>query len=77
MFARFLSWLGLDKGPDSQGGAVRAPQRRSATGHLYQKKPVAAAPKSQMSKANDDFNPYNTGKFDRSASWEKISKSQR
>jgi hypothetical protein len=24
-----------------------------------------------------DFNPYNTGKFDRSASWERISKNSR
>lgn len=28
-------------------------------------------------KVEGDFNPYNTGKFDRSASWERISKNQR
>ena len=76
MLSRFLSWLGLEKGSDPQPRAVLAPQRRSATGHLYQKKSVNA-PKSPAPKADNDFNPYNTGKFDRSASWERISKTQR
>jgi len=33
--------------------------------------------KSTAKADDNDFNPYNTGKFDRSASWERISKNQR
>jgi hypothetical protein len=52
-------------------------QRRSATGHLYQKKSTPPPQKSRSAQPDNDFNPYNTGKFDRSASWDKISKTQR
>jgi hypothetical protein len=77
MLSRFLSWLGLEPGVDPDPPIARSAQRRSATGHLYQKKPVAAPPGKRSQKPDNDFNPYNTGKFDRSASWEKISKTQR
>jgi hypothetical protein len=56
---------------------MRAPRARSATSHLFEKKPIEPARKSQSVDIDGDFNPYNTGKFDRSASWERISKSQR
>ena len=75
MFSRILRWLGL--------GARRTPKSRrqgrppSATGHLFDKKPVKPKTGANQGAADDDFNPYNTGKFDRSASWEKISKKHR
>ena len=77
MLSRFLSWLGLESGADQKPRVGRPPQRRSATGHLYQKKPVAPQKKSPSAGIDNDFSPYNTGQFDRSASWEKISKTQR
>ena len=76
MISRLLNWLGF--------GARRTPKRRqkkaraqSATAHLFEKKPDKPKSGSKQSSSPDDFNPYNTGKFDRSASWERISKNQR
>jgi hypothetical protein len=44
-------------------------------------KPAASAkralPTRPKAAARPEFDPYNTGKFDRSASWERISKNQR
>jgi len=74
MMARFLRWLGLTSSP------ARRPAPRkvtSATAHLFDKKPAAAQPKRRLVSREDDFNPYNTGKFDRHASWEKIGKKHR
>lgn len=53
--------------------------RQSATAHLYKKRPPDANGNKDeaIDGANDGFNPYDTGKFDRSASWERISKTQR
>jgi hypothetical protein len=76
MIGRLLTWLGLGGRPRpnrKNNGRSRRPT--SATAHLFEKKPV---PKSNpAASAGGDFNPYNTGKFDRSASWEHISKNQR
>ena len=77
MFSRFLSWLGKGSSSAPPPRVAQSAKPRSATGHLYQKKRVPAQSKNGKPAAADDFNPYNTGKFDRSASWEKISKSQR
>ena len=77
MLSRFLSWLGLESGSAPNPRVGRPPQRRSATGHLYQKKPAANQSKGRATGIDNDFSPYNTGQFDRSASWERISKSQR
>jgi hypothetical protein len=77
MLSRFLSWLGLEQNSDPAPRVSRPPQRRSATGHLYQKKSAPSPQKSRSAAFDNDFNPYNTGQFDRSASWDKISKSQR
>ena len=77
MLSRFLSWLGLESGSEPNPRVGRPPQRRSATGHLYQKKPASPQGKSRSAGIDNDFSPYNTGQFDRSASWEKISKTQR
>jgi hypothetical protein len=64
----------------------------SATSHLYKKdspamrKTVSSGNRAHGSSSGaatkparkkNDFDPYNTGKFDRGASWEKISKNQR
>lgn len=41
-------------------------------------RPVPTAPGlDEAEPLEADFNPYNTGKFDRSASWERISKNGR
>ena len=64
---------GSPKRGKKSAGRPRKPS--SATAHLFEKKPL---PKSNpAASADGDFNPYNTGKFDRSASWDRISKSQR
>lgn len=75
MISRLLRWLGWESPPPRRSSPSRGPRPRSATAHLFEKKP--ANPQQGSVKADDDFNPYNTGKFDRSASWERISKNQR
>ena len=79
MLSRIMRWLGFG-GRDAQRGTSsrRTARPRSATTHLFDKRntPEAGKPHAAAS-ADGDFNPYNTGKFDRSASWERISKNQR
>lgn len=79
MLSRLLRWFGIG----STGGSIqrstappRGPRPRSATAHLFDKRSTTGKPQA-AAKADGDFNPYNTGKFDRSASWERISKNQR
>jgi hypothetical protein len=87
MLARLLSLLGWRTARSSR--PAHQPPRRtaSATAHLFAKnqgpvtkdavaQPRGAKPAPGKGKISD-FNPYNTGKFDRSASWERISKNQR
>jgi hypothetical protein len=86
---RFLKrWLGWEEDLDyfDPDDFKPAPRPRSATAQVFvgkSRKPQAS-PRSQRAPAADDseprpadFNPYNTGKFDRSASWERISKNGR
>ena len=78
MLTRLLNWLGRESRRSPAEPTRRPAQPRSATSHLFAKRPPAGpqkAPKAASSQS--DFNPYNTGKFDRSASWERISKNQR
>lgn len=78
MLSRLLNWIGweLDRPPTAE--TRRPAPMRSATSHVLAKRPPPAAQKSPKAAASQtDFNPYNTGKFDRSASWERISKNQR
>lgn len=77
MISRLLKWLGWESNSTRSSGRPRSPRPRSATAHLFEKKPINADKKSPAADLDGDFNPYNTGKFDRSASWERISKSQR
>ncbi|HUF72535.1 MAG TPA: hypothetical protein VMR74_06525 [Gammaproteobacteria bacterium] len=74
MLSRLLSWLGWESAPPPRSRPSRAPRPRSATAHLFEKKPTQDQKSAQT---DGDFNPYNTGKFDRSASWDRISKNQR
>ena len=86
-------WLGWEEeseyfDPDEFRTGSR---RRSATAHILgssQRKPPStptapvqrrdAAPLDfEAEAAEPQFDPYNTGKFDRSASWERISKNNR
>lgn len=63
------------------------PRARSATAQVFagkSRKPPPSPRAPRQARAPDDeeplepdFNPYNTGKFDRSASWERISKNSR
>lgn len=80
MLSRLLGWLGLERKRPAPGPRRPAAVRpRSATAHLFEKRPPAESKSAQARRApaDNDFNPYNTGKFDRSASWERISKTQR
>jgi hypothetical protein len=86
---KFLKrWLGWEEDlnyfdPDDFNPA---PRPRAATARVLagkSRKPQANPQTPRAPAAEDseplppDFNPYNTGKFDRSASWERISKNSR
>jgi hypothetical protein len=77
MIRRLLEWFGWESRSTRSSSRARSRGSRSATAHLFEKKPVKSVQKTQAPDLDGDFNPYNTGKFDRSASWERISKSQR
>lgn len=81
MFSRILRLFGLKPAKATKPGPRRAVRPRSATAHLFEKRPTQSPQTPAKLKsgpaADNDFNPYNTGKFDRSASWEHISKNQR
>jgi len=75
MLSRFLSWLGFEPAARPTRGPRRPQKPGSATAHLFEKRPTQAQRKAHPAATDkSDFNPYNTGKFDRSASWERISK---
>lgn len=76
MLSRLLNFIGWETERPS-GPPQRPGQTRSATSHLFEKRPPAEQKSAKGASAQNDFNPYNTGKFDRSASWERISKNQR
>ena len=87
LIKRWLGWE-TDSGfyGDSEGPRSRPD---SATAHLFAKdaatsgqlgsgrRGVHKAKGKPTAKPDPQFDPYNTGKFDRSASWERISKTQR
>ena len=78
MLSRLLNWIGWESRHVPTAEMRRPAPPRSATSQLLAKRPPASAQTSpKATVAKNDFNPYNTGKFDRSASWERISKSQR
>jgi hypothetical protein len=83
MLSRLLNWIGWETSRAPAGKAARqAPTRsvraRPATSQAFTRRPPATESKTDPpAAARSDFNPYNTGKFDRSASWERISKNQR
>ncbi|HEY5568453.1 MAG TPA: hypothetical protein VIM81_14595 [Gammaproteobacteria bacterium] len=85
-------WLGLEEDSeyfDPNDFRVEA-RPKSATARVLTTGPRKAQPKAkpkarvappaldfEEEPAEPPFDPYNTGKFDRSASWEKISKNNR
>lgn len=85
---RFLKrWLGWEEDleyfdPDD---FQPMPRPRSATSQVFAGKSRKSATRARTPRQapddaeplEPDFNPYNTGKFDRSASWERISKNSR
>ena len=88
LFKRLLAYLYEDEFATDE--PPRRRRRSSATSHLFAKdspaarrtadepgKPGRPAATRQKPQVNPDFDPYNTGKFDRGASWERISKKQR
>ena len=78
MLSRLLNWIGWEIRRPPTAETRRSAPTRSATSHLLAKRPPAVAQQSPKAAVTEtDFNPYNTGKFDRSASWERISKNQR
>ena len=78
MLSRLLRWIGLGAARKPKTAPQRNKRPRSATAHLFDKRAAPGNGKSpSAASAEGDFNPYNTGKFDRSASWERISKTQR
>jgi len=75
MLSRLLNWIGWDSRHPPAVETRRPRPMRSATSAPIAKRPPAAAQKTpKAAPAESNFNPYNTGKFDRSASWERISK---
>jgi hypothetical protein len=70
--------LAASPGPSRPAKSALSPKPTQAK--KLPAKPKRGAP-TGLSLTNDpeipQFDPYNTGKFDRSASWERISKSQR
>jgi hypothetical protein len=84
-------WLGWEEDSDYfDPEEFRAGSRpRSATAQILangQRKPVAKPPVQrgdaapldfEAEAAEPQFDPYNTGKFDRGASWDRISKNNR
>ena len=92
MLTRLRRWLGWDADTETftLGAAEALPPRGSKRGAPTRPpaqakprpaaKPAAAArPQLSLGKpaADDGFDPYNTGAFNRSQSWEKISRSGR
>jgi hypothetical protein len=78
MLSRLLKWIGWETRQAPARKPTRPFNARSATAHLFEKRPPAGQQKpAKPGAADENFNPYNTGKFDRSASWERISKNQR
>lgn len=75
MLSRIFRWLGLSSSRPKAARNRRTARPRSATAHLFENR-RSEDPQKTLAKAKqeDSFNPYNTGKFDRSASWERISK---
>jgi hypothetical protein len=63
----------------SKDGASRGQVGSGRRAVVQEKKKTTVKPKKKPAvvKPNPEFDPYNTGKFDRSASWERISKNQR
>jgi hypothetical protein len=77
-----LAWIGIGRKSNSARVRSSAPPARhsgSATAHLFEKQrtQTKSATAGAAQQTGDGFNPYDTGKFDRSASWERISKTQR
>jgi hypothetical protein len=84
-------WLGLEDDSDyfDPDDFRVAPRAKSATAPVLTASPRRPPPKAKPPRrdapvldfeeepAEPQFDPYNTGKFDRSASWEKISKNNR
>ena len=90
MFRFLKRWLGWEEDLDyfDPDDFKPVPRTRPVTSTVLAPKPrkpapVPRTPPRQAPPADDaeplepDFNPYNTGKFDRSASWERISKNSR
>jgi hypothetical protein len=90
---RFLKrWLGFEEDLDyfDPDDFKPEPRSRSVTAHVLAgksrkppttpriRRPAATSPDlDEAEPLEADFNPYNTGKFDRSASWDRISKNSR
>jgi len=77
MLSRLFGWF--RKSPGSNKARNKKPARAgSATAHLYEKNaPPDRKPRPAAGNPGGGFDPYDTGKFDRSASWERISTTQR
>lgn len=63
--------------------AAATPRRRSVTGDVLTRARQTAPTETRGQRdaptagTGDDFDPYNTGKFDRAASWERVRHSHR
>ena len=79
MLSRILGWFGNRSENGKSAPGKRVPGRQSSTAHLFDKRNTEGGKAAGHSPDSQEggFNPYDTGKFDRSASWERISKTQR
>lgn len=79
MLEMIKRWLGRSAStvPSAAANARHRSFPASATGQVLANGQKNKAKADAAAKPGENFDPYNTGKFDRSASWERISNTQR
>jgi hypothetical protein len=78
MLSTILRWLGIYGSTPPARPKNRGADLKSRTGRHNPRKDAPQRSKpSRVTTGDGNFDPYNTGKFDRGASWERISKNQR
>lgn len=79
MLGMIKRWLGRNasSAPSAAANARQRSYPSSATGRVLASGRKQPAKPTAAEQPDASFDPYNTGKFDRSASWERISNRQR
>jgi hypothetical protein len=79
MLEMIKRWLGrsASTAPTAAANARQRSFPASATGQVLSNGQKNKAKAAGAAKPDQSFDPYNTGKFDRSASWERMSNNRR